>query len=237
MKNNSVIELTDVTMVLAFGSELPQFLLNEMKKEDSDVRFDDGSDKPSRTAYEVCYDVLTNQNYWDNKCGKKYFTINGTLYVYEFGEQYLCEDNDQWWQIGDIGGGMQVLLYQRYIDDDYVTVFDDRDFRLEKAVRSSIDSSCGAEYIGTMFCEVLRDHVNGDIYYVPIKIYHEWEHKNRCFLPLNAPAQLVAGTLVRGMTEHEEMLYNEERLMALTDFWGNIALETPNEQWIKRHLG
>ena len=236
MKNNTVIECNDATMVLAFGKELPQYLINEMNKNERDVRFYDGcrDDKSSKTAYEVCYNVLTNQQYWDN--GKKNFVINGTLYVYEFGERYLCEDDDQWWQIGDIGGGMQVLVYEQYIDNDYITVFNDCDFTLEKAVRSSVDSSCGAEYIGTVFSEVLRDHINGEIYYVPMSIYLEWEHKNRCFLPLNAPAQLVADTLVRGMTEYEEMLYNEERLMALTDPWGNVAIEEPNERWIKSHI-
>ena len=234
MKNNSIIECSDATMVLAFGKELPQYLVNEMSSSDREVRFYDGSDEPSRTAYEVCYDVLSNQQYWNN--GKKNFEINGTLYVYEFGKQYLCEDNDQWWQIGDIGGGMQVLLYQRYIDGDYIDIFDDRDFKIDECIRSSLDESLGAEYIGTLFCSVHRDHISGEIYYISSDKYLEWLRKNECFLPLNAPAQLVANTLVRGMSEYEEMLYNEERLMALTDPWGNVALEEPNEQWVRSHI-
>ena len=232
MKNNSVVECENAMMVLAFGSELPTFLVNEMKSNTADIRFTDDADEQT-SINERCRKIIADAGY----------KISGTFLAYKFGKDFMAEDENQWWYIGDIGDRLAVIQYQVLEDGEYKDIFDYRDFIFEPTLRSSLDdNSCGLPLNGKKIgdertpyvCEFI-DHITNERYFVTRERVNEFRTHGK-FLPLDSPAQVIAGELVRGMTFAEERLYNEDRLLALVDMWGNIALEEPSEQWIMARI-
>ena len=240
MKNNSIIELQDCTMVLAFGKELPEFLVNEMKKQERDIKWYDGT---SMTANELMGSV--EQTLLNERCRAVIeaagYVVDGLFLAYN-GRDLMAEDATQWWYLRDIGDRLAVIGYEVWDDTEecYKTVFDYRDLKFEKTIRSSFDHSfCGFSLnnktIGddrTPYICGYKDHITGENYYVTREIAHKFLTDNERFLQEGEQA-IVAGNLVRCMTYSEECAYNEDRLFDLVDLWGNIAVdEEPNERWI-----
>ena len=245
MKNNSVIELADATLVLAFGKELPDFLLNEMRTTDRPIHWYDGTSMTSEEFMGSVEQTLLNE-----RCRKVIldagYEVDGVFLAYNSGKYLMAEDKSQWWYIKNIGDRLAVVGYEVYDEDKeyYKTVFDYRDLKFEGAIRSSFDHNfCGFslnnKYVGddrTPYVCGYNDHLTGEDYYVTREICHEFLNKHERHLCENEVA-MVAGNLVRGMTFMEEQMYNEDRLFALVDLWGNIAVdEEPNEQWIMARI-
>lgn len=222
MKNNTIIERENATIVIAFGKELPKFLMST----DRPVSFCDGFDEPS--YFERCRRVIRSKGY----------TITGKFLAYPWDDGYMCEDSTQWFYLQDIGAGIDIVCYQQLLNGEYRTLFDYRGQHIDDHVHSSFDNHwCGTK-IGTTYCIGLVDYITGKSYYVPYEsVYRKYDEENATFLPLDAPAQMVAGNLVRGMSRIEEQAWNEDRLLALVDLWGNIsAVEEPNERWIRSRI-
>ena len=246
MKNNSVIELQDCTMVLAFGSELPDFLINEMKKGDREVKWYDGT---SMTANEFVGSV--EQTLLNAKCRKVIedagYTVNGVFLAYD-GKDLMAEDATQWWYLRYIGERLCIIGYEVYDDasERYVTVFDFRDYTFEGTLRSSLDHHfCGKpltnKSIGddkTPYVLGFSDHITGENYYILKEDYDKFLKRGVRLLNENIQCRM-AGHKVRGMSEYEEYKDNTDMygLMCLIDIWGNICLdEEPNERWIMARL-
>ena len=245
MKNNTIIELADATMVLAFGSELPQFLINEMKKGDREVKWYDGTAMTSEEFMGSVRQTLLNE-----RCRKVIedagYTIDGVFLAYE-GKDLMAEDATQWWYLRNIGERLCVVGYEVYDDATkrYVMVFDFRDYTFEPTLRSSLDEQfCGKpltnKSVGndkTPYVIGFIDHITGDSYYVLREDYNKYYKKG---IRLSENIQtIMAGHKVRGMSEYEE--YKDATdvygLMCLTDIWGNICMdEEPNERWIMARL-
>ena len=243
MKNNSIIELQDCTLVLAFGKELPDFLLNEMRKNERTIHWYDGTAMTSEEFMGSVEQTLLNE-----KCRKVVldagYEVNGMFLAYRCNKYLMAEDSTQWWYIKDIGDRLAVIGYEIYYDDEYHTVFDYRNLKFERGIRSSFDHNfCGFSLnnktIGderTPYVCGYQDHITGENYYVTREIAHKFLTDNERFLQDGEQA-IVAGNLVRCMTYSEECAYNEDRLFALVDLWGNIAVdEEPNERWIRAML-
>lgn len=244
MKNNSVIELQDCTLVLAFGKELPDFLLNEMRKNERTIHWYDGTSMTSEEFMGSVEQTLLNE-----RCRKVIedagYTIDGLFLAYN-GKDLMAEDATQWWYLRDIGDRLAVVGYEVYdeVKESYKTVFDYRSLKFESAIKSSFDHNfCGFSLnnkcVGddrTPYVCGYNDHITGEDYYVTREICHEYLNKHERHLREDEVAR-VAGNLVRGMTFMEEQMYNEDRLFALVDLWGNIAVdEEPNEQWIMARI-
>jgi len=245
MKNNSVIELQDCTMVLAFGKELPDFLLNEMRKNERTIHWYDGTSMTSEEFMGSVEQTLLNERCRKVVLGAGY-EVDGVFLAYNSSKYLMAEDKSQWWYIKDIGDRLAVVGYEIWDDDEqtYKTVFDYRSLKFEGVIRSSFDHNfCGFSLnnkcVGddhTPYVCGYIDHITGEKYYVTREICHEFLNKYERHLCENEVA-MVAGNLVRGMTFMEEQMYNEDRLFSLVDLWGNIsAKEEPNEQWIMARI-
>lgn len=244
MKNNSVIELIDATLVLAFGKELPQFLMNEMKKNERTIKWYDG------ITEEVLNSAEEEQIALNERCSKAVkdsgYDITGEFVAYRFGTDLMAEDATQWWYLRYIGERLCIIGYEVYEDDHYTKVFDFRDYVFEDTLQSSLDEQfCGKpltnKSVGddkTPYVIGFIDHITGDSYYVLREDYYEYYKKGVRLISENVQT-IIAGHKVRGMSEYEEYKDNTDiyGLMCLTDIWGNICIdEDPNERWIMARI-
>ena len=119
MKNNSIIETENAIVVIAFGSQLSKWI---QKIQNENFSFfnetNNTSDINTNTVEDICRNII-------EECGYK---INGTFLCYQFGNYYMAEDADQWWYIGDIGNGLDVIGYEVRCNNEYITDFDYRQY-------------------------------------------------------------------------------------------------------------
>jgi len=75
------------------------------------------------------------------------------------------------------------------------------------------------------YYDILIDHKTHKPYAVTREVILEAYKQGRPLQP-NETATFL-GEEVRGMTDFEENLWNEDRLMECVDLWGNVALSEP----------
>lgn len=95
---------------------------------------------------------------------------------------------------------------------------------LESKIRSIFDHEIAGQIAidGNYYC-IHKDHKKHTMYALTREAEKK-AHKMGTFLHDEETA-IFNGEKVRAMTYEEEMLYNEDRLLACVDLWGNIAIE------------
>lgn len=107
---------------------------------------------------------------------------------------------------------------------------------VRKSITNSFDHCCAGQIgnDGIYYC-IHTDHLTHEMYAVDIPTEQAFTALGRP-LGLNEPEQMVAGNLVRPMTAREEQLWNEDRLLANVDCWGNIEVnDTFDHEWYMEH--
>lgn len=106
---------------------------------------------------------------------------------------------------------------------------------IETEIRSIFDRNCAGQIDvnGDYYC-IHTDHKTHEKY----ALLREDEYKTNSLgkkLEENENAEFH-GEKVRGMTLEEEIMWNEDRLTALVDLWGNIAIdEKANVEYAKQY--
>ena len=97
---------------------------------------------------------------------------------------------------------------------------------LENNIRSIFDNNiAGQEGVDGKYYCVHIDHKTHELYAVTRETQMKTYKQGRP-LEQNETATFL-GEEVRGMTDFEEHLWNEDKLMECVDLWGNVAVNEP----------
>ena len=106
---------------------------------------------------------------------------------------------------------------------------------LETEIRSIFDRCCAGQIDinGNYYC-IHTDHKTHEYYAMTVKNSHKAYELGRWLD--DGEVAVFHGERVRAMTFEEERKYNEDRLLALVDLWGNIAVDEEFDmEWYMEH--
>ena len=95
---------------------------------------------------------------------------------------------------------------------------------LENKIRSIFDTMAAGNVAddGQYYC-IHTDHKTHEYYALTREAEKEAYNLGRTLQ--EDEVEIFNGEKVRGMSEYEDMLWNEDRLLAHIDLWGNIAVD------------
>lgn len=245
MANNTIILGENATVVIAFGNQKDYPPVIKALYEQSQQNNANKPEKTSNTTTTGTTDDAMRAMLYQCIIDRGYSVCDDFI-SYEYGDYYMVEDVDQWFYIRQVGGRMIVIGYETYDSntDEYKTVYDFRDLEFSTHVRSSFDDHfCGKPLTNKCIggdnipyvCGFI-DYITGEKYYVLRETVEKFMDSGR-MLSTHEQPQYIAGKKVRPMTFEEEQAWNEDRLFALVDVWGNISdYEEPNERWINARI-